>query len=112
MRASMSIIRMICILSVTLMPTLAGAWTETYSWGAVIGATSYTVEKSVDAGTTWTLEAAPTEPSLTYTGTEPGLTIFRVSACNANGCTLRTADGLWHNEAWALPLAPGNLQVQ
>ena len=90
----------------------AWAWTATYSWSPATGATSYKVEKTVDQGATWTLVASPTTPTYAYTGTETGLVLFRVSACNANGCTVRSADGLWHNEAWQPPSAATNLGVQ
>ena len=92
--------------------TPAWAWTATYSWAPVTGATFYKIEKTVDQGAAWTLAASPTAPTYTYTGTEPGLVLFRISACNANGCTVRSADGLWHNEAWQPPLAATNLGVQ
>ena len=103
----------ILTLAVCLLASTAWAWTETYSWSPVAGATSYTVEKSVNNGTTWTVaETGLTTTSYTYVGTETGLVIFRVSACNSNGCGVRAGDGLWHNEAWVPPLVPGNLQVQ
>ena len=90
----------------------AWAWTETYSWIATAGATSYKIEKSVDSGATWTLVSSPTTPTYTYVGAEPALVVFRISACNAVGCTIRAGDGFWHNEAWVPPAAPVNLQVQ
>ena len=92
--------------------TSAQAYTEVYTWTPVVGATSYNVYKSVDSGTTWTLVASPTTASYTYTGSETGLTLFRVAACNAQGCGLRAGDGFFHNDGWIIPLAPGGLQVQ
>jgi len=92
--------------------TSAQAYTEVYTWAPVTGATSYNVYKSVDNGTTWTLVASPTSPTYTYTGTETGLTLFRVSACNSVGCTVRSGDGFWHNDAWVPPVMPTGLQVQ
>jgi hypothetical protein len=90
----------------------AHAWTATYTWAPSSGATGYKVEKSSDGGATWTVVASPTSATLNYTGTETGLTLFRVSACNGAGCTVRAADGLWHNEAWQPPAVPANLGVQ
>jgi len=100
------------LLAVLLLAAPAWAYTEVYSWAPVTGATSYNVYKSVDSGTTWTLVASPTTPTYTYTGTETGLTLFRVAACNAQGCGLRAGDGFFHNDGWIIPLAPGGLQVQ
>ncbi len=97
-----------CVLSVSP----AWAWPVSLSWGPVTGATSYKVEKSTDGGTTWTSVGTPTVPSFSYTGTETGLVIFRVSACNAVTCTVRYGDGLWHNEAWVPPAPAGNLSTQ
>ena len=97
---------------VALLTGPAWAWTATYSWTVVAGATSYKVEKSVDNGVTWVLVASPTAATLTYTGAEPGLLLLRISACNANGCTVRYGDGLWHNEVWVPPVPPSSLAVQ
>ena len=90
----------------------AWAWTATYSWSPATGATSYKVEKTVDQGATWTLVASPTAPTYAYTGTEPGLVLFRISACNAVACTPRWADFLAHDESKQPPPAAMNLGVQ
>ena len=97
------------VLLCLVVPGTAWGWTEAYSWAAVPGATSYRVEKSTDSGMTWITAGTVTVPAFPYTGTESGLTLFRVSAINAQGITTRTADGLWHNEAWQLPFVPQNL---
>lgn len=98
--------------SLLAIATPALGWTETYSWTAVSGATSYKVEKSIDTGATWTLVASPAVPTYVYVGTETNMTIFRVSACNAAGCTMRAASGVWHNEVWQPLSQPSNLGVQ
>ena len=105
------------ILSLILLLILAThssaqSWTAVYAWDAQAGATSYKVEKSTDNGTTWTVVASPTSPTFTYTGNEQGLVLIRVSACNANGCAVRSNDGFWHNQAWAPPGMPANVKVQ
>lgn len=103
------------VLALLLLFSCAGpawAWTGVYSWTAMTGATSYKVEKSVDNQVTWTVVGTPATPAFTYTGTEAGITFFRVSACNAVGCVVRAADGLWHNEAAQLPFAPINITGQ
>lgn len=96
-----------------LLPVTAHAWTMAMTWSAVPGATTYKVEQSADNGVTWTIVGGPlTTPGLVITnGTEPGLVLFRVSACNSNGCTVRSGDGLWHNEAWAPPAMATDLLV-
>jgi hypothetical protein len=99
-------------LAVLVAVTAAEAWTAEYSWQATAGATSYRVEKSTDQGATWVLAASPTSPALVYTGTEPGLVLFRVSACNAVSCTVRPADGLWHDESKQPPAMPASLGVK
>lgn len=85
------------------------AWTQQYTWTADPLATTYKVEKSVDNGVTWTVAGTPATPSYTYTGTETGVVFFRVSNCNATGCTTRTYDGFWHNESWRPSGWPNNL---
>lgn len=55
------------------------------SWQAVNGATGYKVQKSTDAGVTWTAVASgaggePTTPSTTVTGLTAGAIQFRVAA--------------------------------
>ena len=92
--------------------TPAWAWTATYSWSPATGATSYKVEKTVDQGATWTLVANPTSPTYAYTGTEAGLVLFRISACNAVACTPRWADFLAHDESKQPPATVTNLGVQ
>ena len=93
----------LCLLLALLLTRTAQAeaWTALYSSAPVVGADVYMLEKSVDLGVTWTVAAAGTKPRHRYTGTEPGLILFRLSACTATGCTVRGGDGLWHNEAWA-----------
>lgn len=91
----------------------AFAWTATYSWAPSTGATSYKLEKSADNGSTWTVvNAAIATTSFAYTGTEPALVLFRVSACNSNGCTVRSGDGFWHDESKTPPASPSSLAVQ
>lgn len=82
-----------------LLASPAWAWTDIYSADPVAGATSYKWEKSVDLG-------------VTYTGTETGLTIFRVTACNGLTCTSKLAKGVWHNEAWQPLGVPVNVSAQ
>ena len=90
-----------------LIGTPAWAWTKNYASDPVPGATLYRLEKSTDVGVTWTLAVpdSPT-PAFTYTGTEPGLVLFRISAIGGAQITARPFDGLWHNEAWVAHQPP------
>lgn len=115
----MNLLRLKSLLAVSAVALLllwsasAYAWTTTYSWTSVPNASAYKIEKSVDNGATWTVVTATlTTPTFNYTGTETGLTLFRFSNCNSTGCTVRPADGHFHNEAWQPPTAPVNLGVQ
>ncbi|HEX8322704.1 MAG TPA: fibronectin type III domain-containing protein [Tepidisphaeraceae bacterium] len=58
----------------------------TVAWTAVATATGYTVEKSVDSGTTWTSVGTPTGTSIVDTGLATNVTVeYRVKATNATG---------------------------
>lgn len=110
--------RMLKLLSIIGLAVLAAAgpahaWTQT-GQAADPTATSFKIEKSTDSGVTWSVAIASTTSPWTYTGlaAETGLVLFRVSGCNAVGCTIRPNDGTWHNEAWALPLVPGAITAQ
>jgi hypothetical protein len=103
------------------------AWTDTYCWAATPSGTSYQFYTSVDGGATWVLAQTLTVPftspaacsagsvGLTFTGASPGLTLMRVGACNIAGCTIRSQDGLWHNDSFPVqvttPPAPGSVGV-
>jgi len=93
--------------------TPAHPWTQT-GQAADPTATSFKIEKSTDNGATWSVAIASTISPWTYTGLagETGLILFRVSGCNAVGCSIRPNDGTWHNEAWALPLVPAAITAQ
>lgn len=58
----------------------------TLTWDAVSGATSYKVEKSTDAGVTWSSAGSnPTSATLAVTGLSTGTVYFRVSTISAAG---------------------------
>lgn len=103
----MKILALLAVL--LLVPVAAHAWTDNISWATGTNTTSYKVETSVDLGTTWVVAGTPTTPAMAITLTSTGLTLIRVSNCNANGCTTRAGSGFFHNEAWSAPLAPSNL---
>ena len=88
----------------------AFAWSERYKWDPDPNAVSYRLEKSADAGATWTL-ALPDQatPDFTYAGSDTGTILFRTSNCGAVSCVPRPWGGYWHNEAWRPPSAPVNM---
>src|SRR5258705_3413449 len=90
-----------------LIATPAWAWTKNYAIDPVPGATLYRLEKTVDAGVTWTTAVSDSvTPSFIYTGAETGLVLFRISAIIGSQVTTRTFDGLWHNELWVAAPPP------
>lgn len=103
--------QILAFILILLFPSVALAWSEVYSWQPSPTATSYRVETSIDQGVTWQTAGSPVTPTFTLTMTSAGLTVVRVSACNANGCATRSGSGFWHNEAWSPPLLPANLLV-
>jgi len=105
----LKVVIMLLLLLLAVAP--ASAWTELYSSAPVTGATTYVLERSVDLGETWTIVSTTTKPKHRYTGSETGLTLFRFSACNVNGCTTRAADVIGHNEAWPALVNRGNLPL-
>jgi hypothetical protein len=107
----MKTILLVLSLLLLAVPSYAQAWSQQYTWSTDPLATSYKVEKSVDAGVTWTQVGTPTTPTITYTGSETGTVLFRVSNCDAAGCTTRSYDGFWHNESWRPAGWPSNLQA-
>ncbi len=102
------------------------AWTETYCWAAVTGATSYRFDTSIDNGLTWTTQQTLTVPVVTpaacpagtvglvFVGSAMTLVMIRVENCNLAGCAIRLTDGFWHNEAWVAaqpPAVPSNISI-
>lgn len=68
-----------------LMPGTIATTTVVLNWDEVPGATSYTIQKSIDAGTTWIAGVPPTSTGASNTVTQTGLTTatsykFRVAA--------------------------------
>ena len=114
--------RWILVAFLALWPALASAGSVTLRWEASTGATGYEIEQSVDNGTTYTLVANLTTavacPSVTtpctttLTAPSTGLVLFRFSAKNAIGKTIRFGEGVWHCESCKPPTQPANVGVQ
>jgi hypothetical protein len=68
-------------------------------WDASNGATGYKIQKSLDLGVTWlTGVDVGNVTTYTYTGVEENiLVLFRASAYNANGESIRTWSGAWYD---------------
>lgn len=84
------------------------------AWDAAPGATGYKVYASTDLGITWSI-ARDAGNKLFYLwlgATDTGLTLFRVSAYNSQGESLRTESGAWYNGSWVLPTASKGLGIK
>lgn len=110
--------RLLVLILIVVFVGPAWAWTESVSWDATPGATWYLIEKSTDNGATWAEviffpSGRPTTPAFIYTGSEPGLVLFRLSNCNSITCETRPRAGIWHNESAPAPLSPpSNTKMQ
>lgn len=103
-------------LAVALLVLIAApAWAAdfTLQWDAVADATGYKLYRSVDSGVTWEMiEDVPGASEKALTGQpDTGLVLYRVSAYNANGETIRAWSGAWYNGDWQPPSDPGGLGI-
>jgi len=83
-------------------------------WESVESATGYKLYMSEDSGATW---SAPIDVGDVITFTYSGvpidkLVLFRVSAYNDNGETIRLWSGAWYNELWKPPQAAIGLGIR
>ncbi|TXH12199.1 MAG: RHS repeat protein [Gammaproteobacteria bacterium] len=67
------------------VPAVGAQGNFSISWTGVSGATSYTVERSINGGG-WTSVYSGAGGGLTYSAQAAGTYAFRVAACNAAGC--------------------------
>lgn len=73
-------------------------------WDAVNGAESYEIYQSLDTGETWSSVGTSATTTFTATGVvETGLILFRVSARDTNGESIRLWSGAWYDHT-RLPL--------
>ena len=90
------------------VPATSSTGSYTVSWGAVSGATSYTLQEQVNSGA-WATIQASNASSKAITGKSNGSYGYRVQACNAGGC------GPWSSTGTAVvalaPPAPTSVQV-
>ena len=120
MRAIMRI-GVFCLGLVAVLTPAAHAGPQVLSWDPVATATGYGVEQSINAGATWTAvtpSAGPTcggtpiRCAATVTAPATGLALYRISASNAVGTTVRFTAGLWICESCAPPPQAVNIGVQ
>jgi len=77
-------------------------------WDASAGVTGYKIYMSTDNGTSWSVPVdVGNTLNHTYTGVpDIGLILFRVSAYNTQGESIRFWSGAWYCEDWKPVLAP------
>lgn len=74
------------------VPAVGAEGNFTVSWTGVSGATSYTLERSINGGG-WASVYSGAGGSVSYSAQAAGTYAFRVSACNAAGCGPQSAVG-------------------
>jgi hypothetical protein len=102
-----------------ILAILAAATTSVHAfdaplaWDAAPGATGYKVYASTDVGVTWSAPRdAGNQTTFVWLGArDTGLTLFRVSAYNAQGEAIRTDAGAWCNPTWIVPVAAKGLGI-
>jgi len=104
-----------------LLPAVAFADTVTLLWTGSPTATSYQLEQSANAGTTWTLIPAA-QVTTTCTGvacsaivtgiSATGTILFRFGSVNAVGTTTRFSGGAWYCGSCSPPLASSQTGIQ
>jgi len=83
-------------------------------WDASTGATGYKIHKSIDQGVTWsTAIDVGNVTTYTYTSVEENtLVLFRASAYNAVGESVRTWSGAWYDHRNKPLPAPSGTGIQ
>lgn len=94
--------RLILILGMVLLPILSNAADVPMEWKASPGATGYKIYKSEDMGVTWDAGIdVGNVTTYTYLNVrEDKLILFRASAYNAVGESIRSWSGAWYNHLW------------
>lgn len=94
--------------------TVSQAADISFKWDASTGATGYKIYRSVDNGATWTMVkdvGLVTEITLTAQP-DTGLVIYRVSAYNTVGESVRHWSGAWYNKSWEPPGQPAGAGIR
>lgn len=91
------------------VPSSSSTGSYTVSWGAVSGASSYTLQEQVNSGS-WSTSYSGSSRSKAYSGKSNGAAYgYRVRACNAGGCSAWSATKTIH--VATIPATPGGLSA-
>jgi hypothetical protein len=87
---------------ILLLPALAIGADVSHKWDAVVNADGYRLYQSIDNGITWAQSGADAVNTTATALNVPdsGLVLFKVSAFNAVGETIREWSGSWYNGDW------------
>lgn len=102
------------VVLIVLFASISLAADVSLKWDASTGATGYKIQKSVDLGVTWST-AIDVGNVITYTYTnveENVLVIFRASAYNAVGESVRTWSGAWFDSRKKPVATPSGQGIQ
>lgn len=105
---------MSCVVLIVLFASISLAADVALKWDPSTGATGYKIQKSVDLGVTWTTAIdVGNVTTYVYTNVEENiLVIFRASAYNAAGESVRTWSGAWFDSRKKPVAAPSGQGVQ
>jgi len=109
----MKLLRFLTALLILFFAATANAADVSLSWDASPGATGYRIYQSVDQGIIWSEIGDVTGTSALATGiADTGLVLFRISAYNTQGESVRTWSGAWYNGDWRPIDDPGGAAVE
>lgn len=102
----------ICL--VAILPLTAFAAEVDLQWDPSTGATGYKLQKSTDLGVTWTTPIDVGNVTVyKYTNVEENtLVLFRASAYNAAGESIRTWSGAWYDHRKKPVSPPAGIGIQ
>lgn len=97
---------------VVLGALVSQAATVSLTWNPVVGAITYRIYASGDQGVTWAQVAEVPGPTAQIVAPNAGLILYRASAMNAQGETIRMEFGAWYNGTWLPVPPPAGLGIQ
>ncbi len=106
--------KLLLVLIICLIPAIAWSADVTLRWDVVTDATGYKIYKSEDLGVTWgTARDVGNVITYIYTGIiETKVVLFRVSAYNANGESVRLWSGAWYDNRLKPISTPSGAGIQ
>jgi YD repeat-containing protein len=90
------------------VPATSSTGSVTVSWATASGATSYVLQQQLNGGS-WTQAYSGSATSKALSGLGDGSYVYRVQACNANGCSGWETSGTL--TVALIPATPGSLSV-